>query len=446
MKSICLVTLPFLIMACEPADISPKASGTTKHPAAAPSDAYAAKRADEIGFSTNVQDPYAFLKKHRGSFETEWDSQYPSVQTTSAHNFEISRIFCGIKSDTSLWCAGKPDTAVYIGNGTTRTDGAFHEILSSGVSQVATNQDLTCAIQHGKLLCWGMAKNNSGEAWSWALKVDHLPLIDGKRFSTTPVEIIPANVVSITLGFHRSCALLTGGELRCWGWDYGSTPKTVIASGASEVYLGPYLFSGMRSCSRVNGALKCWEDAKHSQIKTVLSAAELEGVTSISVGLIRICYVKNSGLYCNLDQRHNSLWGPTSLTVDGKAHTFNFQTAQNYDFVLAHKYESGVSEVWSYGIDVVVSHSDGSLSRTGNRDGVRRLFIAGTDIVFNGDSFRRWSRNASLIGIHDFRHRDDGINNSGSVCATNRFNETICLRNSQYYRVEAAPGFVSMAF
>jgi alpha-tubulin suppressor-like RCC1 family protein len=102
--------------------------------------------------------------------------------------------------------------------------------LTSGVAKIATGGSHTCAIMtSGGAKCWG--QNTNGE------------LGDGTsgNYRTTPVDVtgLTAGVVAIAPGFVHTCALMTSGGVKCWGYDYssggaGSTPPldvTGLSSG-----------------------------------------------------------------------------------------------------------------------------------------------------------------------------------------------------------------------
>jgi alpha-tubulin suppressor-like RCC1 family protein len=85
-------------------------------------------------------------------------------------------------------------------------DGACSESLQ-GVVAITADNDHTCALnEEGGVLCWG--KNANGQ------------LGDGSNTDrTTPVGVVglDGGVEAITAGFAHSCALMTGGGVKCWG-------------------------------------------------------------------------------------------------------------------------------------------------------------------------------------------------------------------------------------
>jgi alpha-tubulin suppressor-like RCC1 family protein len=62
-----------------------------------------------------------------------------------------------------------------------------------------------------------------------------------------------SQVTDAALGHWNSCAKLTTGGVRCWGYDFGSSPGTEISAGVDLVAVG-YSF---RCVSLVNGPVQC---------------------------------------------------------------------------------------------------------------------------------------------------------------------------------------------
>lgn len=131
--------------------------------------------------------------------------------------------------------------------------------LSSGVESLALGDGHTCALTSaGAVKCWG--RNISGQ------------LGDGSTTrSSIPVAVVglESGVIALAAGGPHSCALTSGGAVKCWGDNgfgelgVGSTTPTSsnvplavagLSSGVSDLALG-----WGHSCVRMsNAAVKCW--------------------------------------------------------------------------------------------------------------------------------------------------------------------------------------------
>jgi hypothetical protein len=129
--------------------------------------------------------------------------------------------------------------------------------LTSGVAAISLGRIHTCALTStGGVLCWG--SNQYGEIGDNTIT---------SRSTPTGVSGLGSGVVMIASGDYHNCALLSTGGVKCWGYNgYGQlgdntttdrhTPVSVsgLTSGVRAIAAGFY-----HTCAILtNGQAKCW--------------------------------------------------------------------------------------------------------------------------------------------------------------------------------------------
>jgi alpha-tubulin suppressor-like RCC1 family protein len=214
---------------------------------------------------------------------------------------------CAILTDGKVSCWGENEYG-QLGDGTT-TD----RYTAVNVSNISTATSIamggwhSCALlTDGKMTCWGIG----GEG----------RLGDGTHNTRyTPVEVIgllvppPSNTMNvIALGGDHSCALLMGGTVKCWGsndngqlGDGTTTPSVtpVDVSGittATSIALGYY----SHSCAVLTGGkVKCWGYNANGQLgdgtttsrTTPVEVSGIKTATSIALGSEHSCAILEGG-------------------------------------------------------------------------------------------------------------------------------------------------------
>ena len=168
---------------------------------------------------------------------------------------------------------------------------------------VASGPSFTCVVHDGgEVSCWGL--NLSGQLG------DSAPV--SNRYWPRRVPGVE-DVVAISVGEDRSCAIHDDGDLSCWGRGYGDTPSTVRAPKAvTSVSIG-----GIQTCvSTVDGLVHCWESGTGAASR-MIRAGNISDAVKVSVG---------DGSACVLHRRGGvSCWGRNDVGQVGDGTTIDRQ-------------------------------------------------------------------------------------------------------------------------
>ncbi|HQQ62072.1 MAG TPA: thrombospondin type 3 repeat-containing protein [Pseudomonadales bacterium] len=202
---------------------------------------------------------------------------------------------CAVTEAGGLKCWGNNGNG-QLGDGTKTHRNAPVDVvgLDSGVAAVAVGESHTCALMTGGTVkCWGAISTPS------VVPVD-VPGLTG--------------VLAITAGGAHHCALMMGGAVKCWG--YGAWGE--IGDGGTVGQLSPTDVSGLGSgvaaidngyvtscASTVTGGLKCWghngsgEVGNGTATVTITTPVDVSGLTSgvtgFGIGYYHSCAVLADG-------------------------------------------------------------------------------------------------------------------------------------------------------
>ena len=137
---------------------------------------------------------------------------------------------------------------------------------------VSAGPDHTCAVlSDGAVRCWGSSANGR-------LGLGNTGNIGDDENPTTDVDLDGATAVAVSAGYEHTCALLSDGAVRCWGeWQagrlgygrrspaaYGIPTANVDLGGATAVAISASLY---HTCALLTGgAVRCWGSGAQGQL------------------------------------------------------------------------------------------------------------------------------------------------------------------------------------
>jgi alpha-tubulin suppressor-like RCC1 family protein len=195
---------------------------------------------------------------------------------------------CAVMAAGNVKCWGQ-NFASQLGDGTTEYPAVPVDVqgLSGPAIQIAAGNAHTCAIiTGGNLQCWGA--NSSGQ------------LGDGTFVSVRPQPVnvigLGSGVDRVTLGYGHTCAVTHSSTAKCWGWNnYGqlgngtlfhsATPQDITGLPGEIVQLAAGF--GHTCASSVAGKVWCWGSNASGELgtNTIISSFTAASVENLSSGV-----------------------------------------------------------------------------------------------------------------------------------------------------------------
>lgn len=169
-------------------------------------------------------------------------------------------------------------------------------------TQISVGTYSACAVTTaGGVKCWG--KNDYGQLGDKTLTW---------RYSPVDVSGLSSGVISVAVGTYHACAILTGGGVKCWGYnsdgelgDGSITNRTEpvavsgLSSGVTALTLGVF-----HSCALSGGQVLCWGRNNYGQLgdgttqtratPTLVSSLGT-GVSNVDAGDFHTCATTSGG-------------------------------------------------------------------------------------------------------------------------------------------------------
>lgn len=172
---------------------------------------------------------------------------------------------CAVLVDGSVSCLGDNGFG-QLGDGT-EVDSLMPVVTLAGpVVDLTASGYHTCARADAGVWCWG--NNQYGQLGNGSTDATMIPVL------VAGLDL--ANVAQIALGGSYSCAVLNGGNVRCWGQnEYSqlgieSSQSFLSAPGAAVANLGPtksLALGNIHSCALlVDKSVSCWGDNQFGQL------------------------------------------------------------------------------------------------------------------------------------------------------------------------------------
>jgi alpha-tubulin suppressor-like RCC1 family protein len=228
---------------------------------------------------------------------------------------------CALGLDRKIQCWGRNGEG-QLGNGTTVD--SFTPVSVAGISTavgLAVGDQHSCArLANGKVRCWGL--NSNGQLG------DDSTVNSSSSVAVTGIDGINNIATAIATGGSHSCAVLSDGTVRCWGWNgkgqlgdgtLTQSPIPVAVNGIDGInnIAIAVAAGGSHSCARLStGKVLCWGSNANGQLGSGNSTPQFTSPVSVTGIATAISITAGTGHSCALlTDGAVKCWG---LNADGQ--------------------------------------------------------------------------------------------------------------------------------
>lgn len=168
----------------------------------------------------------------------------------------------------------------------------------TGATEVGVGGQRACVLQAGGVKCWG--NNANGQAGAGANCTGSV---------CTPVGVVglASGVVHLRVGLDHSCAIVTGGKLKCWGYNSLGQLGAVGPATLTDVPIADPIVDATlgveHTCALTSlGEVWCWGRNSESECGKAPSSKEqptkipgLTNVVQVTAGAFHTCALLSSG-------------------------------------------------------------------------------------------------------------------------------------------------------